>query len=608
MDTVDVLFLPQAKVVTARKGSTLFEIAQAAFIDVATSCNGKGTCGKCRIQLVEGRIGEPHRDELEHLDPVEVASGVRLACRCKVMETATFRVIGDTRHGYRILSDGLMPEFELDPLVIKVSVELPRPSLEDNVDDLRRVERAVGRSLSAKIPVATLRRLPGFLREEEFKATLVFVGDRLIGVEPGDTTGTCYGVAVDIGTTTVVVSLADLLTGEEVASSSDINPQTRYGLDVLSRIQYIRENPEGLSVLTSLIRENVDRLIGDACEQAGIDRWGVYEAVVAGNATMMHLFLGVDPTGLGSSPYAPVFTSDVRLDASDVDLHIAEFGLVYCLPSVSSYVGADIVAGLIATALYRSDKRSLLIDIGTNGEIVMGSKDGLFACSCAAGPAFEGMNISSGMRASAGAVERVDIDGDVSVRTVGDKPPIGLCGSGVIDAVAELIKVGVIERSGCFAKRTGGNGLEKWSDRFLMDNGLSRFVICDGDRTDGTVAITQRDVRQVQLAKGAIRSGVLALMNQLDLDLDTVDHIYIAGAFGRHVRLESLARLGVFPESCLDKVDLIGNSSKSGALLCLLSQSKRREASRVAEQVTYVELSCYPEYDRLFAECLAFPG
>ncbi|MCL4499123.1 MAG: ASKHA domain-containing protein, partial [Chloroflexi bacterium] len=311
---------------------------------------------------------------------------------------------------------------------------------------------------------------------------------------------------------------------------------------------------------------------------------------------------------LGSSPYAPVFTSDVRLDASDVDLHIAEFGLVYCLPSVSSYVGADIVAGLIATALYRSDERSLLIDIGTNGEIVLGSRDGLFACSCAAGPAFEGMNISSGMRASAGAVERVDIDGDVSVRTVGDKPPIGLCGSGVIDAVAELIKVEVIERSGRLMKPTRGNGPGKWSDRFLTDNGLRRFVICDGDRTGGTVAITQRDVRQVQLAKGAIRSGVLALMNRLDLDLNDVDHIYIAGAFGRHVRLESLARLGVFPESYLDKVELIGNSSKSGALLCLLSQSKRREASRVAEQVTYVELSCYPEYDRLFAECLAFPG
>jgi uncharacterized 2Fe-2S/4Fe-4S cluster protein (DUF4445 family) len=326
---------------------------------------------------------------------------------------------------------------------------------------------------------------------------------------------------------------------------------------------------------------------------------------VAANATMTHLFLGVDPSGIGSSPYTPAFTASVTVPARTMGLSIAPFGLVYCLPAVSGYIGADIVAGLLASELDKSEKIALLIDIGTNGEIVLGSANGLHACSCAAGPALEGMNIGCGMRAAEGAIEQVHIDDTVAVRTIGDKPAVGICGSGIIDAVAELVKVGALSRSGRFVRLTGEEEPCSWHSR-LQTKGSGRFVLCNAGTTGGEIAVSQKDIRQVQLAKGAVLSGILSLTAQLGIQLADIDRVYIAGAFGHHVRKESLARLGVFPNECLDRVVLIGNSSKSGAMMTLLSRSNRAKAERLALQVSYVELSCYPGYDRLFADCLSF--
>lgn len=620
MGHVEVTFQPHNKTVCVPKGTTLLEAARKAFIDIESSCNGKGTCGKCRVQLSEGAIDTPYDDEKEHVSDDELASGVRLACRSKVIGQATFKVLGESKRKHRILSEGFMPEFELDPNITKVFLELPKPALEDNVDDLKRIERALGHKMQEGLSLSILQKLPAILKASEYKVTLVMSGDRLIGVEPGDTSDRCFGVAVDIGTTTVVTSLIDLTTGDEIATSSMINPQKSYGLDVLTRIHYIREHEDGLETLSRLIREGIDILIGDICGEAGIERKNIYEVTVAANATMMHLFLAVDATSLGSSPYVSVFTSALSLPAGEVGIEIAGFGSVYCLPSVSSYIGADIVAGMIAAEMDKSDEKSLLIDIGTNGEIVFGSKDGLYGCSCAAGPALEGMNISCGMRAADGAIEKIYIDEDVSVHTIGDKPAIGICGSGIIDAVAELAKVGIIGESGRFIKLSADSAEEepaKWRAHLKSDNGKSRFVLSgngngngnggSGHEGNGEVAISQKDIRQVQLAKGAILSGILALTSQLDIGLSDIDRVYVAGAFGHHVRMESLARLGVFPPECIDKVTLIGNSSKTGAVLCLLSKAKRIEASQISKQVKYLELSCYPDYDRLFADCLSFP-
>jgi uncharacterized 2Fe-2S/4Fe-4S cluster protein (DUF4445 family) len=605
MSGAEILFLPHDRTVRVPTGTLLLDAAQQAAIGVEAPCNGKGTCGKCRVRIVEGAVSGPHPDELELLSPDDIREGVRLACRSAAAGTSVVELLGYGVRRHRILSDGVLPPFELEPNITKRYLELTKPSLADHCDDLRRLERALGCPLPAELPLDFLRQLPGALRAGGYRVTVVLASGRPIGIEPGDTSTRCYGVAVDIGTTTVVAALVDLLSGEELATASMVNPQKGYGLDVLSRIQYVKEHPEALETLSGLIREGLGRLISELCERTAIDRSNVYEAAVAANATMTHLFLGIDPSGIGSSPYVPAFTAGVSLPARTAGLAIAPFGLVYCLPAVSGYIGADIVAGLLASELNGSEKVSLLIDIGTNGELVLGSSNGLHACSCAAGPALEGMNIGCGMRAAEGAIEQVHIDDTVAVRTIGDKPAVGICGSGIIDAVAEMVKVGALSRSGRLVRLTGGEEHRPWHSR-LRPEGSGRFVLCDPGTGGEEIAVSQKDIRQVQLAKGAILSGILSLTAQLGIRLADFDRICIAGAFGHHVRKESLARLGIFPRECLERVVLIGNSSKSGAMMTLLSRSKRSEAEHLAGQVNYVELSCYPGYERLFADSLSF--
>jgi uncharacterized 2Fe-2S/4Fe-4S cluster protein (DUF4445 family) len=603
-DKVELVFLPQNKTVQAAKGAELLEVARQASIDIEAACDGLGTCGKCLVQHLDGAAAEPHEDELQLISPTQLEQGVRLACRQTVTRTGRLRVLIESREEGKILAEGLMPSFELNPRITKVRLRLEKPTLQDNLDDLSRIERALGKRFRAQLPIGVLRQLPSLLRRADFDATVVFSGEDPIGVEAGDTTGRCYAVGVDIGTTTIVASLVDLASGAELASSSAINPQKRHGLDVLSRIKHVQGSPEALEELSRLARGCVDALVGEVCRDAGVHRENVYEIAVAANSTMMHLFLAVNPSSIGRSPYIPVFTHSVTLPARDLGISISPFGEVYCLPSVSAYVGADIVAGLLCAELAQEEERALFIDIGTNGEIVFSSKQGLFACSCAAGPAFEGMNISCGMRAGDGAIDRVDIDDDVRLHTIGEAPAIGLCGSGVLDAVAELVKTGVISASGRFADVSS----EHPSLARRMQASPSRFVLSSAGEDGGcNVAITQKDVRQVQLAKGAILSGIQVLLQQLGIGMSDVERVYLAGAFGCRARRDSLARLGLLPAQLLERTTLIGNSSKAGAVLCLLSRDKRDEAVRVARGIRYIELSCQPDFDRLFTDCLSFP-
>jgi uncharacterized 2Fe-2S/4Fe-4S cluster protein (DUF4445 family) len=603
MSSAEIVFLPDNRTVLVPVGTSLLNAARLAGVALEAPCNGAGSCGKCRVQTA-GEHAVPHPDERDHLSESELEQGVRLACRTEAVDQSVVTLPGSPDRRHRILSDGVLPLFEIEPHITKTYLELPPPSLSDNCDDLRRLERGLGREVSAELPLSFLQGLPATLRAESGRVTVVLAGGRPIGIERGDTSSRSFGVAVDIGTTTVVAALMDLITGDELASASMINPQKEFGLDVLSRIQHLRSHPDALQTLGSLIRDGLDQLIGELCRDAEIQRAEIYEVTVAANATMTHLLLGVDPSGIGASPYLPAFTAGVTVQACALGLAISPFGQLYCLPAVSGYIGADIVAGLVAAEMERSEQIALLIDIGTNGEIVLGSSRGLHACSCAAGPALEGMNIGSGMRAAEGAIEQVHIDDGVSLTTIGGRPAVGICGSGIIDAVAELVKAGAVGRSGRFVRLTGKEAPLAWHSRLRTD-GTGRFVLSETEA--GEIAVSQKDIRQVQFAKGAILSGILSLTAQLGIGLEQIERVYIAGAFGHHVRKESLARLGVFPHQCLDKVILIGNSSKSGAIMALLSGEKRAEAERLARRVSYLELSCYPGYDRLFADSLGFP-
>ncbi len=605
MDTIEIRFLPHNKSVQAVRGSTILELAREACIEIESNCNGLGTCGKCLIRQVGGTIEEPHPDESRLISRGSLDRGVRLACRVKANGSAAFAVANGTQDKDRILSRGFMPDFDLNPQIRKVYLELPVPKLEDETNEISRIARALNLKLE-QVSLSVLREIPGILRKGGYKATFVLSNEALLGVEPGDTSEVNYGIAVDIGTTTVVASLYDLCTGTELAVCSTVNPQKMYGLDVLSRIQHVRENEHGLEDLRSAIIQSINALIGDACGEAGVDRKNIYEVAVAANPTMMHLFLGIDPSGIGRSPYVPAFTESMRFTAGDLGIGISWFGEIYCLPSVSAFVGSDIVAGILCTELTARNERALFIDIGTNGEIVFSSGKEIFACSCAAGPALEGMNISCGMRATDGAIDSVSITKEVEIHTIGRKPAKGICGSGIIDAIGELLKAGIITNSGRYKKTLNGNA-DYLGTRLLKDDGKSSFVLSFGEEGAHTVALTQKDVRQVQLAKGAILSGILALMEHLDLSFSDIDRVYIAGAFGCHIRMENFARLGVLPQQLLDRLVLVGNTSKSGAILCLLSKEKRAEASIIARKVRYIELSCHPGFDRLFTQCLAFP-
>lgn len=425
-------------------------------------------------------------------------------------------------------------------------------------------------------------------------------------MEKGDTTSQIYGIALDIGTTTVVCALIDLLTGEELTHASMINAQKQFGLDVLTRITYEIEHKEtGVQELQKAIVDSINRMIDELCEHAKVSKNHIYEISVGANCTMMHMLLGVNASSIGKSPYAPIFTSTKNLKTACMGIQVAANARLYCLPSVSSYIGADIVAGAYVCELQKQKGNVLFIDIGTNGEIVLSKGGKLLSCSCAAGPALEGMNISCGMRAAEGAIEDVKIsESGIQLKVIGDKTPVGICGSGIIAVVKELLRTGLIRKEGAFIKK---EKLEESDYRYnmLQMNGRKReFILSD---SSNNLRITQGDIRQVQLAKGAILSGFLALLNKAGIKMEDLDKVLIAGQFGAHLPVESLIGIGILPREIKDKLVYVGNSSKTGAYMALMSGMVKKEMEDLAGCVEYMELGATQGYERLFADCLVFP-
>ncbi len=415
-----------------------------------------------------------------------------------------------------------------------------------------------------------------------------------------------YGIVIDIGTTTVVTALIDLKTGEEAANASMINAQKRYGLDVLTRITYEYEHPEsGVRELQEAIVNSINAMIEEVCQEAGADRRDIREIDVAANCTMMHMLLGVDARSIGKSPYKPEFTKARKLSAKEIGIEAAGDTKLYCLPQVSAYIGADIVAGAYVCELQKERGNVLFIDIGTNGEIVLAAEGKLLCCSCAAGPALEGMNISSGMRAAEGAIEDVEItEQGIRLTVIGGQEPVGLCGSGILAVVKELLRTGIVKKTGVFVKK------EKLSEQdyrypMIRMNGTKReFILCE----EPTLLVTQSDVRQVQLAKGAILSGFTALLKKAGISMEDLDEVMIAGQFGAHLPAESLVGTGILPREVEGKLVYVGNSSKTGAYMALMSGKVKREIELLAEKMEYMELAETENYERIFTDSMIFPG
>lgn len=414
------------------------------------------------------------------------------------------------------------------------------------------------------------------------------------------------GVAIDIGTTTVVAVLIDLHTGNELANASMINAQKHFGLDVLTRITYEYENPEtGIEKLQEAIVDSLNTMLEDICSKAQKSKEEIHEIHVAANCTMMHMLLGVDAKPIGRAPYKPVFLEAKQLKAKEIGLRCSEETILYCLPQVSAYIGADIVAGAYVCELHKAEGNVMFIDIGTNGEIVLASKGRLLTCSCAAGPALEGMNISSGMRAAEGAIEDIKItESGIELKTIGDVRAEGICGSGILAAVKELLRTGIVTKSGAFIKL---NKLSKEDYRLPMirQNGVNReFVI----RSEDEILVTQNDVRQVQLAKGAILSGFTALLQKAGIKMQDLDKVLIAGQFGAHLPAESLTGTGILPACVKDKIEYVGNTSKTGAYMTLMSQKAKEDIEQLADKMEYMELAETENYEMIFVESMTFSG
>lgn len=588
---------PSGKVYEYEAGGTLLEILLAQKIFVDNPCNGKGVCGKCRVRILSGNLSEPKETELKLLKEEELASGVRLSCLVKPEGDLEVELMQKERK-HEVLTSGYVPEFEFDVDIKKTVINIHKPTLEDQTPYEDQVKEQIGREVEFETLKAT-RFVAG-------KTTVVMHGNEVIQIEPGDTTDFLYGVAIDIGTTTVVCTLIDMLTGKELAHASMINAQKHFGLDVLTRITYELEHPEdGVEKLQKAIVDSINDMIADICRQAGIPKEYIYEISVGANCTMMHMLLGVDAVSIGKAPYAPMFVRAKDIKASTIGIKAAEGARLYCLPSVSSYIGADIVAGAYVCQLKEEKGNVLFIDIGTNGEIVLSNKGRLLCCSCAAGPALEGMNISSGMRAAEGAIEDVEITEEgIKLKVIGDEEPIGVCGSGILAVVKELLRVGLIRKEGAFIKMKQLTP-EDYRYKMLQENGVKReFIMTEAPEK---LLITQGDVRQVQLAKGAILSGFIALLNKAGIRMEDLDKVMIAGQFGAHLPAESLVGTGILPEEVKDKLVYVGNSSKTGAYMALMSSKVKGEMEHLASYMDYMELGATEGYERLFSDCLIFP-
>lgn len=578
-------------------GKNLLDILLENQVFIDNPCNGKGSCGKCKVKILEGNLPEISETELKFLSEDEISNGIRLSCLISPEDNLVIETIQKERK-HKILTTGYTPKFEFNPSITKKIFEIEKPSLKNQTPFEDAVVNALGIEDISPSILSNTSAFSGC-------ATAVFSEKKLIGIEKDDTRSHIYGIAVDIGTTTVAAELVDMTTGKELGSSSVINPQKKFGLDVLTRITYALENPDiALQNLQSEIVSGINEIIDELCQKSKIDKAHIYEVSIAANCTMLHFLLGVNADSIGKSPYAPSFVKAKNIPASTIGLDINPSCRLYCLPSVSSYIGADIVAGAYVCNLHKAEENVLFIDIGTNGEIVLSKKGELLSCSCAAGPALEGMNISCGMRAAEGAIEDVEIlEDNVSFKTIGEHDPAGICGSGILAVLRELLKTGIVKKDGSFVKK---EKLEThdYRQKFIKLNGRKReFILKD---EPNPLYITQSDIRQVQLAKGAILSGFHALLKKADLTMDQLDKVVIAGQFGSHLPAESLTGTGILPKEVNDKLTYVGNSSKTGAYMALMSADIKKELSEVAHSIDYMELGASEGYERLFADCLMF--
>lgn len=603
--TYEIEFQPLGKRVTIKAGASVLEAARQAGIELTSACGGEGNCGQCQVVLLAGKVSPLTGDEEFLISEVDRQNGYRLACCMQVLSDLKVHIPKDSLiTGQRLQIESSLSMIAPDPSVLDLPVEIPAPTLQDVRSDLTRLKDALEAAYhldNLYAGEAVIRSLPSALRSAGWKVSAFIRGREIIGVRPHGQVP--LGFAVDLGTTKIAASLVNLKSGEVICSGGAPNPQISYGEDVISRLNYAVRHSDGGQILAEKVEESLNDLLGDLVKQAGVEREQVAEACIVGNTAMTHLLLRFPVLQLAKAPYVAAATDPLDVPASSLGLEMTPGAVVHIPPTIGGFVGADHVAMVLASNLDLSDKITIGLDIGTNTEISLRRPgvDQLVAVSCASGPAFEGAHIRDGMRAASGAIEKVRItERGVELATIDDAPAVGLCGSGILDAIAELFKTGYLDRSSRFKRahpevRSGNYGPE--------------FVLVPANQSGSgrDIAITQKDVNEIVLAKGAIQAGLTILLEATCTPPESVQEIIVAGAFGSFLNIKNAIAMGLFPHLPNAQYRQVGNAAALGAKWILISRTARLRAQEIARRTRYLELTTYPKFNRQFALAMLFP-
>jgi uncharacterized 2Fe-2S/4Fe-4S cluster protein (DUF4445 family) len=626
LEKFEVRFLPDDAIAQAHSGQTLLDVALEAGVFIRAACGGAGGCGQCKVRIVDGSVDSERNDKITLKDRAE---GYVLACQSTVSGDVTVQV-PEAKVGRKVIPrdeaermrQTATPmetpvQYELDPMAFRVFMEAPEPTFEDNMGDYERILRTLKKDHDVAPVTANLeflRELPVQARQENWKLTACLqINDvpgpdgnvyRLRRVMAGHVSDPAIALAVDIGTTSLWMEIVDIETGEVLSRASRYNPQISMGDDVISRIVFALK-PDGLAKLQNHVVDGLNELIDENLQKTGLSRDSIHFMVAAGNTVMTHLFLGLWPKFLRESPYVPAAQNTSPIRAQVLGLNLSPNVFVRVIPGVASYVGGDIVSGVLSNGMSLSDEMTLFIDIGTNGEIVAGNKDLLMTASCSAGPAFEGGGLEFGMRAAPGAIEGILIDPDSyepMMKTIDTKPALGICGSGIINIISQMLRLGVLNRNGTYSHELGTPRIRKGRSGF-------EYVVCNAPESglDDDIVLTEVDLDNILRAKGAMFSGYTCLLDKIGLSVNDLDRVIIAGAFGSFINLEHAITIGLLPDIPREKFAFIGNSSLKGARLACLDRNLFHRAEEISRSMTNVELSEDPSYMDNFMAALFFP-
>lgn len=593
--TYNIHFEPIGRSISGIKGESIYIASTRTGILLGSICGGKSSCGRCKVRILSGNCTQPTNNEKKHLSEEEIRDGYRLACNARILGDLKIYIPKITLAESLLQLKGIEPKIDPNPVISIYNLRLSAPSLENPIplwENIIKTLETHSNLKNLKIDLHLLRDLPSIVQKLKREISVTIRGNEIIGVTKKREKH--LGIAIDLGTTKIAAYLVDLLTGETLKVKGILNPQIVYGEDIMTRMTYAIKY--GVTHLNLAVCHSINYLIQDLLKE----REKIEEIVIVGNTTMHHLLLGLSVEKLGKAPYVPVIRQAMDIKARELGLNVAHGAYVHLLPNIAGYVGADHVAMLLATEIYKSKNIIIGIDIGTNTEVALSINGAITSLSCASGPAFEGAGIKHGMRAAKGAIEKVNIkNNEVSFKVIGDIAPIGICGSGILDAISQLRQVKIIDQRG------------RLQDHDSIRNCVNgREFILVSENSSGTkqdIVVTQDDIGEIQLAKAAIRTGINILLNDFGISEDQIDQIIIAGAFGTCINIESAVRIGMFPSIPLSRFNQVGNAAGMGAKLALISKEHRLIAKKIANKVKYLELTIHPKFSREFSHSLQIP-